>query len=69
MLLLIIQRINKIYFKFSDEFEKRYVGQGYDENRTIDQTLDLGWDLLSMLPKSELKRIRPEYIEKYLKSK
>ena len=61
--------IDKIYFKFSDEFEKRYVGQGYNENRTINQTLDLGWELLSMLPKSELKRIRPEYIKKYLKSK
>ncbi len=52
--------------KFADEFEKRYVAQGYDDNRTIETTLDLGWELLSILPRSELKRIRTEYIEKYL---
>ena len=53
------------YAKFADEFEKRYVAQGSDENRSIEETLDLGWELLSILPKSELKRIKPEYIEKY----
>jgi len=55
-----------LYAKFADEFERRYVNQGYDENRSIEQTLDLGWELLTILPKSELKRIKPEYIEKYL---
>lgn len=55
-----------LYAKFADEFEKRYVAQGQDENRTIEQTLDLGWELLSILPRTELKRIKPEYIEKYL---
>lgn len=55
-----------IYAKFSEEFEKRYVSQGYDTDRSIEDTLDLGWDLLRMLPKSELKRIKDEYIEKYL---
>ena len=55
-----------LYAKFADEFEKRYVAQGTDENRSIEQTLDLGWELLSILPRSELKRIKPEYIDKYL---
>ena len=50
-----------LYAKFADEFEKRYVNQGYEENRSIQETLDLGWELLSILPKSELKRIKPEY--------
>ena len=54
-----------LYAKFADEFERRYVNQGYEENRSIEETLDLGWELLSILPKSELKRIKPEYIEKY----
>ena len=58
-----------LYAKFADEFEKRYVAQGTDENRSIEQTLDLGWELLSLLPRSELKRIKPEYIDKYLKKK
>ncbi|MBR5543164.1 MAG: V-type ATP synthase subunit B [Oscillospiraceae bacterium] len=58
--------IDKLYAKFSEEFEKQYVNQGYDENRSIEETLNLGWKLLSILPKSELKRIKPELIEKYL---
>ena len=58
-----------LYAKFADEFEKRYVSQGADENRSIEETLNLGWELLSILPKSELKRIKPEYIEKYLPKK
>jgi len=58
-----------LYAKFADEFEKRYVSQGSDENRSIEETLNLGWELLSILPKSELKRIKPEYIEKYLPKK
>ena len=41
------------------------MNQGYEENRSIEETLNLGWELLSILPKSELKRIKPEYIEKY----
>lgn len=55
------------FAKFADEFEKQYISQGYDTNRTIEQTLDLGWKLLGMLPVSELKRVRKEYIDKYLK--
>jgi V/A-type H+-transporting ATPase subunit B len=57
---------DKKFSKFSDEFETRYVNQGHEENRTIEQTLDLGWELLTLLPVRELKRIREEYIEKYL---
>ena len=57
---------DKLYAKFADEFEKRYVNQGNETNRTIEETLDLGWELLKILPKKELKRIKPEYIEKYL---
>ena len=58
-----------LYAKFADEFERRYVSQGADENRSVFETLDLGWDLLSILPKAELKRIKTEYIEKYLPKK
>ena len=58
-----------LYAKFADEFERRYVSQGTDENRSIFETLELGWDLLSILPKAELKRIKPEMIEKYLPKK
>ncbi|MCI8715759.1 MAG: V-type ATP synthase subunit B [Oscillospiraceae bacterium] len=58
-----------LYAKFADEFEKRYVSQGYETNRSVIETLDLGWELLSILPKSELKRIKSEMIEKYLPKK
>ena len=57
------------YAKFAEEFEKRYVAQGQDDNRSIVETLDLGWDLLKILPENELKRIKPEFIEKYLHGK
>jgi len=55
-----------LYAKFSDEFELQYVSQGYETNRDIVETLRIGWELLSILPVNELKRIKPEYIEKYL---
>lgn len=58
---------DKIFAKFAGEFEKRYINQGYEKNRSIEETLNIGWELLSMLPVSELKRIRLEYITKYLK--
>lgn len=57
---------DKAFAKFADAFEDRYVRQGEYENRTIEQTLALGWDLLSMIPVKELKRVRDAYIEKYL---
>ena len=57
--------IDKLYAKFADEFEKQYVSQGYQTNRTIEETLSLGWKLLSILPKGELKRIKDQYVEQY----
>jgi len=56
-----------LFAKFSDEFESRYVSQDYEDNRSIEETLTLGWELLSILPRSELKRITPELIEKYMR--
>ncbi|MBS7402626.1 MAG: V-type ATP synthase subunit B [Oscillospiraceae bacterium] len=61
--------IDKLYAKFAEEFEKQYVSQGNETNRSIEETLDLGWELLSILPKAELKRIKTEHIEKYLPKK
>ncbi len=58
--------VDKLYAKFAEAFEKEYVNQGFETDRTIEETLDLGWKLLKILPKSELKRIRTEYIEKYM---
>ena len=57
---------DKLFAKFAEAFEKEYVNQGFERDRTIEETLDLGWKLLRILPKSELKRIRTEYIDKYL---
>lgn len=57
--------MDKIYAKFADKFEEEYVSQGYTNNRPIEETLEIGWKLLSILPKSELKRIKDEFIEKY----
>lgn len=54
-----------LYAKFADEFEKKYVSQGFDNNRTIEDTLSVGWELLRLLPRSELRRIREEYLDKY----
>ena len=54
-----------IYAKFSDAFEEEFVNQGYDNDRSIEETLEIGWKLLSILPKSELKRINEKYIEQY----
>jgi V/A-type H+-transporting ATPase subunit B len=57
--------MDKLYSEFADAFEKEYVAQGYHTNRSIEETLDIGWRLLSILPKSELKRISLKNIEKY----
>jgi len=57
---------DKLYAKFADAFEKEYVSQGFNEDRSIEKTLEIGWKLLSILPRSELKRIRDEYLDKYL---
>ena len=58
---------DKLYAKFAQAFEAEYVNQGFERDRTIEETLNLGWKLMTILPKSELKRIRTEYIEKYFK--
>lgn len=57
---------DKAFANFAGEFDKRYVDQGFDNNRDIIETLDLGWELLKLVPRSELKRIRDEYLDKYL---
>lgn len=57
--------IDKLYARFADAFEKEYIAQGFNTNRSIEETLDLGWKLLKLLPRSELKRISDELLEKY----
>ncbi|HIY28801.1 MAG TPA: V-type ATP synthase subunit B [Firmicutes bacterium] len=57
--------IDKLYAKFADEFEREYVSQGYTTNRDIEETLSIGWKLLSILPRSELKRIKDEFLDQY----
>ena len=60
-----LTEIDKKYAKFADEFEKVYVSQGYNTNRDIEETLELGWKLLGILPRTELKRIKDEYLDEY----
>ncbi|GHU62351.1 V-type ATP synthase beta chain [Clostridia bacterium] len=60
--------LDKIYAEFARRFEKEYVNQGFMTNRSIEETLDLGWKLLAMLPKTELKRIKDELLDEYLPS-
>jgi V/A-type H+-transporting ATPase subunit B len=57
---------DRMFAGFAGVFEKKYVSQGFDANRTIEETLALGWELLAMLPRAELKRVRDEYMEKYM---
>ena len=61
--------VDKQYAAFADAFEKEYVSQGYQTNRSIEETLGIGWKLLSMLPRSELKRIRDDMLDQYLPKK
>ena len=56
---------DKMYLKFADEFETRVIKQDAHEDRSIEQTLELGWELLAIFPESELKRLKKEFIEKY----
>ena len=60
---------DKLFAKFADEFEKVYVSQGNTANRSIEETLNIGWELLSILPRRELKRVKPEMIDKYMPKK
>lgn len=61
--------IDKLYAQFSDKFEAQYISQGFDSNRTIEETLDLGWKLLNDLPRAELKRISNKLLDKYYVTK
>lgn len=58
---------DKLYARFAENFEKEYVSQGFTTDRTIEETLDIGWKLMKILPRSELKRIKEKYLDKYLK--
>lgn len=60
-----LSKTDKIFAKFAEAFENEYVNQGYTTNRTVFETLELGWKLLKMLPRTELKRIRQAYLDKY----
>lgn len=62
-----LSAIDKCYMKFGSEFEKRFLNQGFDENRSMNDTLELAWELLSMLPESELDRMNSELIKQHYK--
>ena len=64
-----LTEIDKLYAKFADRFEKEYVSQGYEKNRSIEETLDLGWELLRILPRAELKRIDDKFLDQYYEKK
>ena len=59
---------DRAYLRFGDEFEMRFINQGVDEDRSIEKTLEIAWDLLSILPREELTRIHKEYLDKYLRT-
>ncbi|NLJ99937.1 MAG: V-type ATP synthase subunit B [Clostridia bacterium] len=61
-----LTEVDKLFSEFADEFEHRYVAQSEETDRTIEETLELGWELFKILPRSELKRIRDEYLDRYL---
>jgi V/A-type H+-transporting ATPase subunit B len=62
-----LSAIDKKYIAFGKAFDSRFLSQGKNENRTIEETLDLGWELLGMLPKSELDRVSDDILDKYYK--
>ena len=59
--------MDKLYAKFADAFEKEYVSQGFETNRSIEETLDIGWKLLGLLPREELDRIDTKVLDQYYK--
>ncbi len=59
--------VDKNFLDFAEVFERKFISQGKNEDRSIGQTLDIGWELMTALPESELKRVRPEHIEKYMR--
>ena len=62
-----LSEVDKLYLKFGRAFEEEFVAQGTSENRSMNETLDLGWKILSILPKTELDRIEPEILDQYYK--
>jgi len=60
-----LSNTDKLYLSFADDFEKQFIGQGAEEDRSIARTLDIGWKLLSIFPETELARIDPSIIKKY----
>jgi V/A-type H+-transporting ATPase subunit B len=60
-----LSAMDKVYLRFARDFEEKYISQGEFENRTVEQTLDLGWKLLAVFPRGELKRVRDAYLDKY----
>lgn len=61
--------VDKLYAKFADEFENKYISQGYEKDRSIEETLDVGWELLRTMPRSELKRVKKEYLDEFYDKK
>lgn len=61
--------VDRLYAKFADEFENKYVSQGYEKDRSIEETLDVGWELLRTMPRSELKRVKKEYLDEFYDKK
>jgi V/A-type H+-transporting ATPase subunit B len=64
-----LSEVDLKYARFADLFEEKYVSQGYETNRSIEETLDIGWELLREMPRGELKRIRDSFLEKYYDNK
>ncbi|TRM80311.1 V-type ATP synthase subunit B, partial [Sulfolobus sp. D5] len=60
-----LSEVDKKYLLFGELFERKFVNQGFNENRSIETTLDIGWEILSVLPESELTNIKTQYIQKY----
>ncbi|MCQ9209720.1 V-type ATP synthase subunit B [Granulicatella seriolae] len=61
-----LSKTDKLYVEFTERFENEYINQGFNTNRTIEETLDLGWELLSILPRTELKRIKDDMLDEFL---
>lgn len=64
-----LSETDKLYVKFTKRFEEEYINQGFQTNRNIEETLNLGWELLSILPRTELKRIKDDMLDHYLPQK
>jgi V/A-type H+/Na+-transporting ATPase subunit B len=61
--------LDRKFLRIANNFERKFVNQGFDEDRSIEETLDIGWELLAELSDADMKRIKPELIEKYGRKK